>query len=103
MNSDLNYAYLSGLSSINSFFCRLSQVRELCALHALNNLFQQQGAFTKEEFDEICGSLSPNTWINPHKSIMGLGNYDINVIMTALQRKGYEAVWFDKRKYVCFH
>ncbi|KAJ1530687.1 hypothetical protein ONE63_005553 [Megalurothrips usitatus] len=74
------------------------QVRELCALHALNNLFQQQGAFTKEEFDEICGSLSPNTWINPHKSIMGLGNYDINVIMTALQRKGYEAVWFDKRK-----
>lgn len=74
------------------------QVRELCALHALNNLFQQQGAFTKEEFDEICGSLSPNTWINPHKSIMGLGNYDINVIMTALQRKGYEAIWYDKRK-----
>lgn len=74
------------------------QVRELCALHALNNLFQQQGAFTKEEFDEICGSLSPNTWINPHKSIMGLGNYDINVIMTALQRKGFEAIWFDKRK-----
>ncbi|XP_026291955.1 josephin-2 [Frankliniella occidentalis] len=86
-----------GVEMPNSIYHE-KQVRELCALHALNNLFQQQGAFTKEEFDEICGSLSPNTWINPHKSIMGLGNYDINVIMTALQRKGYEAIWFDKRK-----
>lgn len=32
--------------------------------------------------------------------MLGLGNYDINVIMAALQKKGCEAVWFDKRKYV---
>lgn len=31
--------------------------------------------------------------------MLGLGNYDINVIMTALQKKGCAAVWFDKRKY----
>ncbi|CAH1106095.1 unnamed protein product [Psylliodes chrysocephalus] len=74
------------------------QIRELCALHALNNLFQSKGAFTKDEFDSICTSLSPDHWINPHKSALGLGNYDINVIMKALQNRGYEAIWFDKRK-----
>lgn len=31
--------------------------------------------------------------------MLGLGNYDINVIMTALQKKGCAAVWFDKRKW----
>ncbi|KAL1140980.1 hypothetical protein AAG570_000906 [Ranatra chinensis] len=74
------------------------QVRELCALHALNNLFQERDAFSKAELDEICQSLSPHVWINPHRSLLGLGNYDVNVIMAALQRKGYEAVWYDKRK-----
>lgn len=73
-------------------------MKELCALHALNNLFQEHDAFSKTELDAICYSLSPNVWINPHKSLLGLGNYDINVIMAALQQKGYEAIWFDKRK-----
>ncbi|XP_043472722.1 josephin-2 [Leptopilina heterotoma] len=73
------------------------QVKELCALHALNNLFQERG-FSKQELDQICYSLSPDVWINPHKSLLGLGNYDINVIMAALQRRGCEAVWFDKRR-----
>lgn len=73
------------------------QVRELCALHALNNLFQDK-IYTKVELDGICHNLSPDVWINPHKSLLGLGNYDINVIMKALQKHCYEAVWFDKRK-----
>ena len=30
------------------------QSRELCALHALNSLFQKKNAFTKSELDEIC-------------------------------------------------
>ena len=42
--------------------------------------------------------LAPGTWINPHKSLLGLGNYDVNVLMSALQSRGYEAKWFDKRK-----
>ncbi|CAG2068042.1 unnamed protein product, partial [Timema podura] len=70
----------------------------MCALHTLNNLFQEREAFNKYELDDICHSLSPNVWINPHKSLLGLGNYDVNVIMAALQRRGYEAIWFDKRK-----
>lgn len=74
------------------------QVRELCALHALNNLFQDRTAFSKNELDSICHTLSPENWINPHRSILGLGNYDINVIMSALQSRGYDMIWFDKRK-----
>lgn len=74
-------------------------MKELCALHALNNLFQERD-FSKQELDQICYSLSPDVWINPHKSLLGLGNYDINVIMAALQRRGREAVWFDKRRSV---
>lgn len=74
------------------------QIKELCALHALNNLFQMEGTYSKTELDGICRRLSPNVWINPHRSMLGLGNYDINVIMAALQKKGCEAIWFDKRK-----
>lgn len=59
-----------------------------------------KGTFTKSELDEICQQLSPDEWINPHKSMLGLGQYDVNVIMSALQLRGYEAIWFDKRKYV---
>ncbi|OXB60850.1 hypothetical protein ASZ78_014402 [Callipepla squamata] len=100
------------------------QRRELCALHALNNVFQDSNAFTREALQEIfqrysirhwqkpllplvlrfAGScsvcrLSPNTMVTPHKkSMLGNGNYDVNVIMAALQTKGYEAVWWDKRR-----
>lgn len=73
------------------------QSRELCAVHSLNNVFQER-VFTKELLDEICMNLSP-AWINPHRSVLGLGNYDINVIMSALKiKKNCEAIWFDKRK-----
>ena len=30
------------------------QARELCALHALNNLFQDDRAFSKNDLDNIC-------------------------------------------------
>lgn len=30
------------------------QSKELCALHALNNLFQDEKAFTKSELDNMC-------------------------------------------------
>ncbi|UXI15828.1 sorting nexin-29 [Sarcoptes scabiei] len=74
-----------------------TQTRQLCALHTLNNLFQDPTAFTKKDLDEIANLLSPNTFLfNPHKS--ALGNYDINVILMALQQKNFEAIWFNKRK-----
>ena len=73
------------------------QVRELCALHALNNVFQER-AFTKADLDGICSDLSPSTWLNPHRSWLGLGNYDVNVLTAALHKKAFDLVWFDKRK-----
>lgn len=43
--------------------------------------------------------LSPGTMVTPHKkSMLGNGNYDVNVIMAALQTRGFEAVWWDKRR-----
>ncbi|KAH7643765.1 josephin domain containing [Dermatophagoides farinae] len=76
------------------------QSRQLCALHALNNLFQNSNAFTKNDLDSIAETLSPSSLIlfNPHKSTFGFGNYDVNVILMALQNKNYEAVWFNKKK-----
>lgn len=54
--------------------------------------------FTKTKFDEICINLSPDSLVNPHKSVLGLGNYDVNSLMQALASKNYELTWFDKRK-----
>lgn len=73
---------------------------ELCALHALNNVFQDGNAFNKELLDEICSRLSPDSLVNPHKCVLGTGNYDVNVIMAGLQYKGHAAVWWDKRRSV---
>ncbi|CAH3015222.1 unnamed protein product [Porites evermanni] len=69
----------------------------LCAVHSLNNLFQDRNAYSKEDLDAISYQLSPDAFVNPHKNMLGLGNYDVNVMMVALQQKNYEVVWFDKR------
>lgn len=36
--------------------------------------------------------------MNPHRSPLGLGNYDVNVMIAALQLRNLQVVWFDKRK-----
>ncbi|XP_061764976.1 josephin-1 isoform X1 [Nerophis ophidion] len=75
------------------------QRRELCALHALNNVFQDGSAFSRDTLQEIYQRLSPSTLVASHKkSMLGNGNYDVNVIMAALQTRGFEAVWWDKRR-----
>ncbi|KAI4571201.1 hypothetical protein MJG53_013307 [Ovis ammon polii x Ovis aries] len=70
---------------------------ELCAVHALNNVLQQQ-LFSQEAADEICKRLAPDSRLNPHRSLLGTGNYDVNVIMAALQGQGLAAVWWDRRR-----
>ncbi|XP_025916023.1 josephin-2 isoform X2 [Apteryx rowi] len=70
---------------------------ELCAVHALNNVLQRP-CFTQEAADEICKRLAPEARLNPHRSVLGTGNYDINVIMAALQSLELAAVWWDKRR-----
>ncbi|XP_027370833.1 putative L-aspartate dehydrogenase [Bos indicus x Bos taurus] len=70
---------------------------ELCAVHALNNVLQQQ-LFSQEAADEICKRVGPDSRLNPHRSLLGTGNYDVNVIMAALQGQGLAAVWWDRRR-----
>ena len=52
--------------------------------------------------DDLCYQLNSDSFINPHKNALGLGNYDVNVLMAALQLKDYETVWFDKRRWVIY-
>jgi len=76
------------------------QKLQFCGVHCLNNLLQER-KFDKKRLDEIAHLLSlesaPNAWLNPHKSWLGTGNYDANVLMNGLLQEGKEVKWFDKR------
>eukprot|EP00906_Rhabdomonas_costata_P016613 RCo023850 len=65
-----------------------------CGCHALNNLLQSK-VFTGSKLDSLCYELTP--WsafhFNPHKSALGLGSYDVNVIEKALHSVGCELRW----------
>uniref|UniRef100_A0ACB8EUR3 Josephin-2 n=1 Tax=Sphaerodactylus townsendi TaxID=933632 RepID=A0ACB8EUR3_9SAUR len=47
---------------------------------------------------ELRAKLAPDARWNPHRSFLGTGNYDVNVIMAALQSVGLVAIWWDKRR-----
>ncbi|KGN47100.1 josephin-like protein [Cucumis sativus] len=83
------------------------QKLQLCLLHALNNLFQEKDAFTRANLNAIAEKLVrdvPNqeTWtplsivFKPHHNTV-TGNYDINVLISALEEKGKSVVWHDHR------
>ncbi|KAH7732232.1 josephin-2 [Aphelenchoides avenae] len=72
------------------------QSRQMCLLHTLNNLFQRE-EFNKAELDEICENLDPSRWLNAHRSMLGLGNYDVNILMSALETRDLCVGWFDNR------
>ncbi|GLJ31232.1 hypothetical protein SUGI_0626290 [Cryptomeria japonica] len=81
---------------------------QFCLLHALNNLLQGNEVFTRAQLDAIANEL---TLIDPEKNIAWnplsvvwkphhnalTGNYDINVLFAALESKGKEVVWYDRR------
>ncbi|CAB3400371.1 unnamed protein product [Caenorhabditis bovis] len=69
---------------------------QFCLIHTVNNILQRK-EFTPETMDEICYALNESKWFNPHKSWIGLGNYDANILMAALQQHNFKVVWFDKR------
>jgi len=58
----------------------------------------QAHVYDKFSFDVICEQLTPDSWINPHRSLLGVGNYDINVLIAALQRHSYSTHWHDRRR-----
>ena len=59
----------------------------------------QAPVFRVADLNALCHELTPGKgWRNPHKSWIGLGNFDVNVIMRALQTKGMQLSWVDRRK-----
>lgn len=80
---------------------------QFCLLHSLNNLFQEKDVFTRADLNAIAERLDlddPNkgTWtplsaiFKPHHNAL-TGNYDINVLIAALEEKGKRVVWHDRR------
>ncbi|XP_073158156.1 josephin-like protein [Henckelia pumila] len=80
---------------------------QFCLLHSLNNLFQEKDAFTRASLNEFAEKLDlcdPNkaTWtplsaiFKPHHNAL-TGNYDINVLIAALEDKGKKVTWHDRR------
>ncbi|KAI3526234.1 hypothetical protein L1887_05478 [Cichorium endivia] len=83
------------------------QKLQFCLLHSLNNLFQEKDAFTRKDLDDIAeklveedpyeGNRMPFSVIfKPHHNSL-TGNYDINVLIAAVERKGKRVVWHDRR------
>ncbi|WVZ56368.1 hypothetical protein U9M48_006913 [Paspalum notatum var. saurae] len=84
------------------------QRMQFCLLHALNNLMQEKECFTRAELDRIAGNLvlnDPNKdqWtplsfiFKPHHNVI-TGNYDVNVLIAALEARKKKVVWHDHRK-----
>lgn len=61
----------------------------------MNHLLGDE-VYDKNQFNEICYELSDDI-INPHKHIFG-GDYDVNVLMIALEKRGLNSKWYDNRQ-----
>ena len=66
-----------------------------CGVFCVNHLLGGR-YYESSDFKEICYELSDD-FINPHKHFCG-GDYSIDVLMVALQKKGYDSRWHDARK-----
>ncbi|KAJ3338525.1 Josephin-2 [Gonapodya sp. JEL0774] len=75
-------------------------------MHAVNSAFQKR-IYYKRDFDKVANQLHKETrkvqtfpWnlVNPHKSLLGVGNYDVNVISRSFEEHGFELQWWDLRK-----
>ncbi|KAL3653256.1 hypothetical protein CASFOL_002937 [Castilleja foliolosa] len=83
------------------------QKLQFCLLHSLNNLYQEKDAFTRANLNAIAEKLDledPNKTtrtplsviFKPHHNML-TGNYDINVLIAALEEKGKRVIWHDRR------
>ncbi|RWW12075.1 hypothetical protein GW17_00024274 [Ensete ventricosum] len=80
---------------------------QFCLLHALNNLMQEKDSFRRAELDAIAEKLladdpfrsqwTPLSLIfKPHHNVF-TGNYDVNVLIAALESRRKKVVWHDRR------
>jgi josephin len=79
-----------------------------CGIHCVNNMLQRKEC-TKENFDSWCESIHDEEvkqglatrslfGVNPHKSVFGVGNFDVNVLVKAFEQSGCQMEWTDRRK-----
>lgn len=52
--------------------------------------------FTRDRMNSLCANLS-SAFINPHKHLFG-GDYDVNVLIYALEAECCSARWHDRRR-----
>ena len=77
-----------------------SNIKNLQKVHFSKIFMGSDGqTYFSEELDEICLRLNPATVLNPHKSMLGTGNYDINVIMSALNSRYVHFQYFLPAKF----
>ncbi|CAN8068657.1 unnamed protein product [Agarophyton chilense] len=81
------------------------QSRFRCGLHAINALLKYP-AYTPASLDAIADDLrsyhgaNTNHFRHPHRSMLGMGDYDINVLLVALQQHGMSARWFSQKQQI---
>lgn len=69
-----------------------------CGLHAVNHLLGRQ-EFKDNDFDKICKELHDMTLEHYSHRLLG-GDYDVSVLIKALNSKLFEVEWHDARKEV---
>lgn len=80
---------------------RERQSRFRCGLHAVNALLKRR-AYTPEALDAIADSLlsqhhtTSTRFRHPHRSLFAMGDYDVNVLLVALQEKRIETTWLSE-------
>jgi len=96
-------------TSAHPYHEKQSSFNQLCLVHSVN-MIMGRPVVSKKNLDNVCESLQQhamcdnslkNWWNdmnNPHKSLLGLGNYDANVAVVVLDEHGYESNFFDTRK-----
>ena len=76
------------------------QVLAHCAVHAANHLLQRR-AFTAADFARLGDALTPPSLLgllSPHRSAWpGVGDFDANVLLSALAGEGLAFRWVDRR------
>ncbi|CDF38030.1 unnamed protein product [Chondrus crispus] len=66
-----------------------------CGLHATNALLKRR-AYSAADFSKIADDLMAgqrSSWFHPHRSMLGLGDYDVNVLMVALDKYAIQTNW----------
>lgn len=73
-----------------------SALNQMCLVHTLNMLLGDK-IFSKASLDAVCEQLTEKKWFNPHRSPLGLGNYDVNVAISAMEPYLLDVSFVDPR------